>query len=188
MYEQHGDAAAAQSVRDFGREYAKIVDDQTSGPARTMLKNASPEKIVATVVSNGAKSQSAVESLMRNMSEVGQATLRDSVLKEIYRKSALPDGTIDMAKAQKAFSGMGDAGETLFGDSHADTSKFFDAAAREQAAKTAAANKPSLSSKLTNKAARMVGAGTGAVAGGPPGAMIGDLVADSLSSRANPAR
>jgi hypothetical protein len=26
----------------------------------------------------------------------------------------------------------------------------------------------------------MVGAGTGAVAGGPPGAMIGDLVADSL--------
>src|ERR1700730_14048484 len=161
MYEQHGDAAAAQSVRDFGREYAKIVDDQTSGPARTMLKNASPEKIVATVVSNGAKSQSAVESLMRNMSEVGQATLRDSVLKEIYRKSALPDGTIDMAKAQKAFSGMGDAGETLFGDSHADTSKFFDAAAREQAAKTAAANKPSLSSKLTNKAARMVGAGSG---------------------------
>jgi hypothetical protein len=69
MYEQHGDAVAAQSVRDLGREYAKIVDDQTSGPARTMLKNASPEKIVSTIVSNAAKSQSAVESLMRNMAE-----------------------------------------------------------------------------------------------------------------------
>jgi hypothetical protein len=38
IYEQHGDAAAAQSVRSLGREYAKIVDDQTAGPARTMLK------------------------------------------------------------------------------------------------------------------------------------------------------
>jgi len=49
MYEQHGDAAAAQSVRDLGREYAKIVNDQTSGTARTMFKNASPEKIVSTI-------------------------------------------------------------------------------------------------------------------------------------------
>ena len=94
MYEQHGDAAEAQSVRNLGREYAKIVDDQTSGPARTMLKNASPEKIVSTIVSNGAKSQSAVESVMRNMSEDGQVTLRDSVLKEIYRKNTLPGGLI----------------------------------------------------------------------------------------------
>jgi hypothetical protein len=168
MYEQHGDAAAAQSVRNLGREYAKIVDDQTSRPAKAMLRNASPEKIVSTIVSNGAKSQSAVESLMRNMSEDGQATLRDSVLKEIYRKNTLPDGTIDMAKAQKTFNGMGDAAKTLFGDSHADTSKFLDTAAREQAAKTAAANKPSLLSKMGAKgAARMAGAGAGAIAWRP---------------------
>jgi hypothetical protein len=181
MYEQHGDAAAAQSVRSLGREYAKIVDDQTSGPAKAMLRNASPEKIVSTIVSNGAKSQSAVESLVRNMSDEGQATLRDSVLKEIYRKNTLPDGTIDMAKAQKAFNGMGDSAKTLFGDSHADTSKFLDAAAREQAAKTVAANKPSLLSKMGAKGvARMTGAGVGAAAGGPVGAIVGDVVADSL--------
>jgi len=180
MYEQHGDAVAAQSVRDLGREYAKIVDDQTSGPARTMLKNASPEKIVSTIVSNAAKSQSAVESLMRNMSDEGQAKLRDSVLKEIYRKNTLPDGRIDMAKAQKTFIGMGDAGKTLFGDSHAETSKFLDAAAREQAVKTAATNKPSLSSRATNKLSRMTGAGVGAYAGGPAGAAVGDILAGSL--------
>jgi hypothetical protein len=180
MYEQHGDAAAAQSVRNLGREYAKIVDDQTSGPAKAMLRNASPEKIVSTIVSNGAKSQSAVESLVRNMSEDGQVTLRDSVLKEIYRKNTLPDGTIDMAKAQKAFNGMGDAAKTLFGDSHADTSKFLDAAAKDQATKTAASNKPSLSSRATNKLSRMTGAGVGAYVGGPPGAAVGDMIAGSL--------
>jgi hypothetical protein len=181
MYEQHGDAAAAQSVRNLGREYAKIVDDQTSGPAKAMLRNASPEKIVSNIVSGGAKSQSAVESLMRNMSEEGQVTLRDSVLKEIYRKNTLPDGTIDMAKAQKTFNGMGDSAKTLFGDSHADTSKFLDAAAREQAAKTVAANKPSLLSKMGAKGvARMAGAGAGAIAGGPVGAIAGEAVADAL--------
>jgi hypothetical protein len=180
-YEQHGDPDAAQNLRTLNKEYAKIVGDQTSGPAKAMLRNTSPEKIVSTIVSNGAKSQSAIESLMRNMSEEGQATLRDSVLKEIYRKNTLPDGTIDMAKAQKAFNGMGDSAKTLFGDSHADTSKFLDAAAREQAAKTVAANKPSLLSKMGAKGvARITGAGVGAAAGGPVGAIVGDVVADSL--------
>ena len=93
----------------------------------------------------------------------------------------MPDGTIDMAKAQKAFNGMGDAGKTLFGDSHAATSRFLDSAAREQTAKTAAANKPSLLSKMGAKgAARMAGAGAGAIAGGPVGAIAGEAVADAL--------
>ena len=71
------------------------------------------------------------------------------------------NSTLVTARAQKTFNGMGNAAKTLFGDNHSDTSKPLDAAAKEQAARTAIANKPSLSSKVANKAAHMVGAGTG---------------------------
>jgi hypothetical protein len=185
MYEQHGDAAAAQSVRNLGREYAKIVDDQTSGPAKAMLRNASPEKIVSTIVSGAAKSQSAVESLMRNMSEDGQVTLRDSVLNEIYRKNTLPDGTIDMAKAQKAFNGMGDSARALFGDSHANTSKFLDAAAKEFASRNAPVE-ASIAQKATKAGVRAIGAGGGALVGstvGPVGTAAGAVAGGEVGSK-----
>lgn len=178
-WEQHGNAAAAQKVRALGKEYAGIVNEQSMGPAKSLFKNQSPEKIVSTIVSGGAKSQSAVESLMKNISPEGQETLRDSSLRELYRRNTLPDGNLDMAKVQKQFSGMGGAGKSLFGPKHAEISQFLDAAAKEQASRVAKA-----ATKSVGQKAAVAGAGAAGAAGGGllasvvpvPGATVAGIV------------
>jgi hypothetical protein len=180
-YEKYGDPDAAKSLRTANKEYAKIVSDQTYGPARGAIKSTSPEKIVSNIVSGGAKSQSQVESLMKNMSKEGQSVLRDSALKEIYRKNTLPDGTIDMTKARKAFYGMGDTAKALFGDKLQETSQFLDAAAKHQAKLEAAAQKTPIAQTILTKTAKAIGAGEGASIGGVPGAVAGYALADAAT-------
>jgi hypothetical protein len=277
-WETHGDASAAQNVRQLGREYAGIVKEQYTGAAKNLFTTPNPEKIIPNIVTGGAKAQSTAESLLKNMSASGKQTfadsvereiysratkgdgtidavkardtlnkmgqtgetifgdkhagmttflndaaqkqtetgesvlspaqtkaperivydivsggpksqsqveslmskltpasqkvLRDSALKEIYRQNTFPGGDdIDMAGAQRDYAGLGDTAKSLFGPDHDANSQFLDAAAKEQAAKSAAANKPSLASRATNKLSRMTGAGVGAYAGGPAGAV-----------------
>jgi hypothetical protein len=140
----------------------------------------SPERLVYDIVSGGPKSQSTVEGLMSKLSPTSQKVLRDSALREIYRQNTFPNADIDMAGAQRDYSALGDTAKSLFGPDHAANSEFLSAAAQEQAARTTAANKPSLFSKGIKKATRMAGAGFGAYVGGPPGAAVGDILADSL--------
>jgi hypothetical protein len=186
-YEKYGDPKAAQDLRATSKEYANIVGDQTSGPARAMFKNQSPEKIVSTIVNSGARSQSAVESLVRNMSKDGQAVLRDSVLKNIYEKNTLPDGTIDMVKARKNFYSLGDTAKVLYSGDLKPITDFLDAASKEQMARAAKAAKPSATSKVIGKISKAtaagVGAGVGSVAGTPgsiAGAVVGSEAADAI--------
>jgi len=179
-YEAHGDPASAQALKAASKEYAGIVGDQTSGPARTMFRNQSPEKIVSTIVNSGARSQSAVESLVRNMTDSGKQTLRDSVLKNIYDKNALPDGTIDMAKARKNFYSLGDTAKTLYGSDLKPVTDYLDAASKEQAVRTAKANTPSVVGRIGQRLARVGATAAGAAVGGVPGAVAGEEVASSL--------
>jgi hypothetical protein len=291
-WEEHGDASAAQNVRQLGRDYAGIVKEQYTGAAKNLFKTQNPEKIIPNLVSSGAKAQSTAESLLKNMSPSGKQTfadslereiysqatkpdgtidavkargilnkmgqtartvlgddrhsqlstflgdaaskqaetgqsvltpaqvnsperlvydivsngpkaqtqveglmsklsptsqkvLRDSALREIYRQNTFPgSGDIDMAGAQRDYAALGDTAKTLFGPDHATNSQYLSAAAQEQAARTAAANKPSLISRMLTKGSRMVGAGVGASMAGPPGAAVGDLVAGSLFEQA----
>lgn len=283
-WEQYGDAAQAQKVRQLGREYSGIVSDQYMGPAKTIFKTNSPEKIVSGIVSGGARSQSAVESILKNTASAeGREVLRDSVereiyrratkadgtidaakalstlskmgdtgklifgdaqegmttfltdaakkqaetgesilsasdlenpeqiihgivsggaksqskveslvkqlsadsrevlgdsaLKEIYRRNTLPNGDIDMAAAHDEFQKMGQTGKALFGDKHAEISDFLDAAMKQQETKQLAANKVPLYKRLATKASRIIGAGAGAYIGGPVGAMGGSELA-----------
>jgi hypothetical protein len=89
-----------------------------------------------------------------------------------------------MAGAQHDYAALGDTAKSLFGPDHDANSQFLSAAAQEQVARTAAANKPSLISRALNKGSRMTGAGLGAYMAGPPGAAVGDLVAGSLFEQA----
>jgi hypothetical protein len=179
-YEQHGDPASAQALKAASKEYAGIVNDQTSGPARAMFRNQSPEKIVSTIVNSGARSQSAVESLVRNMTESGKQTLRDSVLKNIYDKNTLPDGTIDMAKARKNFYSLGDTAKTLYGQDLKPVTDYLDAASKEQAARTAKAARGSIAGNVASKVAKGAAAAGGAMVGGPLGAATTAEAADYL--------
>jgi hypothetical protein len=110
--------------------------------------------------------------------------LRDSALREIYRQNTFPNGDIDMADAQRDYNALGDTAKSLFGPDHDTNSQYLSAAAQEQAAKTAATNKPSFISRATNRLSRMTGAGVGAYLGGPYGAAAGDMVAGSLFEQA----
>lgn len=169
-YEKYGDPEAAKTLRAANKDYAQTVADQTKGPAKGLLRNQSPEKIVSSIVSGGAKSQSAVESLMRNISTPeGKAVLRDSVDREIWRKNTLPDGTIDMAAARKDFYKLGDTAKSLYGDDIKSRSEFYDAAAKEQASRIEKATKTSVGTQIGKKIAKAAGTGIGAVLGSPAG-------------------
>jgi hypothetical protein len=154
---------------------------ETGESVLTPAKVNSPERLVYDIVSGGPKSQSTVESLMSKLTPASQKVFRDSALREIYRQNTFPgSGDIDMAGSQRDYAALGDTAKTLFGPDHATNSQFLDAAAKEQEARTAAANKPSLLSKWAKRGTRMGGAGVGAYVAGPPGAAIGDVLTDSL--------
>lgn len=180
-YEKYGDPDAAQKLRAASKDYAQTVADQTSGPAKSIFRNKSPEKIVDGIVSGGAKSQSAVESIVRNTSEEGKATLRDSVLKRLYDKSSSPDGTLDMIKARKQLYAMGDTAKVLFGDKLKETTDFLDAASKRQQDLIDKASKTSAGKKIASRITRIAGAGTGALVAGVPGAVVGEVAADAAN-------
>lgn len=181
-YEKYGDPEAAKALRSANKDYAQTVADQTQGPAKTSLKTQSPEKIVSNIVSGGAKSQSAVESLLKNSSKEGNAALRDSTLKEIYRQTSAKtaDGNIDMNAARQKFNAMGDAGKKLFGEKYDETKQFLDAAAKEQVRRTEAANKPSVGKTIVTKSLKAVGAAEGASLAGVPGAVAGYAAGEAV--------
>lgn len=287
-WEKYGDAAQAQKVRELGREYYKIINDQYMGPAKRLFKTQSPEAVISNIVSGGAKQQSAVESILKNtatdegrqvfrdsvereiyrratkadgtidaqkavaaltkmgdtgklifggdyqgmvtflgdaakkqaetgvstltaselenpeqivhnlvsggakeqskveglvsqLSDAGRETLRDSSLKEMYRRSTLPNGDIDMAGARDAFRKMGEAGKAMFGDKYDEVSQFLDAAAKQQEAKQAAADKLPLYKRVGSKFSKMAGAGAGAAVGSVFGAAAGAEAAGDLA-------
>ena len=133
-YEQHGDPVAAQNLRSLSKQYAGITEDQFHGPAKTLFRTQSPEKIVTSLVSGGAKSESALDSLMRNSTTKGAASLRDSIQQEIYKRASKPDGTVDAAKALSGLQKMGDAGKKLFGTKYQELQTLLTDAAKKQAA------------------------------------------------------
>lgn len=186
FYEKAGDAQAAENTRKLSGEYAKIAREQTKGPAATMLRSAKPEQIVTRIVGNGANSQSAVESLVRNMTPEGVDTLRDSVTKELYRRNTLPDGSIDMTKAEQDLIRMGDAAKSLYGAKLTNLRAFLNAASDLQEAKTAAANASSLGQKVAKAgavgSATAVGAGAGSVLG-PAGTLVGGVAGKAAGEK-----
>lgn len=129
-YEQQGDPAAAQNLRKLSKDYAQLVDEQTSGPARGLLKNPSPEKIVSSLVSGGSNSQSAIESLNK-VAPGAKATLAEGVKNEILSR-ATKDGAVDAVKARDMLNKMGVAGKTVLGDAHKPFSTLLEDAAKKQ--------------------------------------------------------
>lgn len=182
-YEKYGDPNAAKALRSANKDYAQTVAEQTQGPAKTSLKTQSPEKVISNIVSGGAKSQSAVESLLKNSSKEGNEVLRDSTLKEIYRQTSAKtaDGNIDMNAARQKFNALGDAGKKLFGEKYEETKQFLDAAAKEQIKKNAEAGKPSVGKKIASKLLKAGAAGAGAELAGVPGAIAAYSLADSAT-------
>jgi hypothetical protein len=161
-----------------------VLQAETGESVITPAQVNSPERLVYDIVGGGPKAQTQVEGLMSKRSPTSQKVLRDSALREIYRQNTFPNADIDMAGAQRDYSALGDTAKSLFGPDHDANSQFLSAAAQEQVARTAAANKPSLISRALNKGSRMTGAGVGAYMAGPPGAAVGDLIAGSLFEQA----
>jgi hypothetical protein len=183
FYGKVGDAEAAANAKQLSSEYARIVQDQTKGPAKDLLKSAKPEQIVSRIAN--ANSQSAVESLSRNMSPDGMEMLRDSVTKDIYRRNALPSGEIDMQKVQQHFAKMGEAAESLYGDRYPDVKAFVDSAADLQqwkAANPAMSWKAKVGSQVVRHAAGALGVGVGSL-GGPIGATAGAVGGEIAGAR-----
>lgn len=122
-----------------------------TSPGQSVLTPAqvnSPERLVYDIVSGGPKAQTQVEGLMSKLIPESQKVLRDSALRELYRQNTFPNGDIDMAGAQRDYASLGDTAKSLFGPDHDTNAQFLDAGAKEQAAKAALANKPSLLSRV----------------------------------------
>jgi hypothetical protein len=132
-WEEHGDAAAAQNVRQLGREYAGIVREQYQGAAKNLFRTPNPEKIVPGLVTNGAKAESTAQSLLKHMSASGKQTFADSVEREIYSRATKGDGTIDAVKARDTLNKMGNTAKLILGDDrHSQLSTFLSDAASKQ--------------------------------------------------------
>lgn len=133
-FEKHGDPVAARNLRNLSKQYATITDDQFHGPAKSLFRTQKPEQIVSSIVSGGAKSESALDSLMNNSTPKGAATLRDSVQQEIYRQATGSDGNVDASKALSKLQRMGNTGQKLFGSKYQELQTMLADAAKKQAA------------------------------------------------------
>lgn len=182
VYSQYGDPAAAAALKSANKEYAQIVDRQTSSPVKQFLGTASPERIPSMIVSQGHNAQSAVEGLVKDLSPEGKQVLRDSVLQQIYKKNELPDGTINMQKARKQFYALGDTAKALYGPDLKPATDYLDAASKEMTNRLEAAKQTSTGKQITKKLIRLGATGTGAHALGAPGAVAMDTLAEDLTN------
>jgi hypothetical protein len=185
FYEKVGDPDAAQDLRKFSTEYAKVNKDLTKGPAAGFFKTNKPETIVSGIIKNGANAQSGVEALAKNMSPESMDILRQSVTKDLYRRSTLPNGDIDMMAVQNRLASLGDTAKALYGDTYADVKALIDTAAEIQKAK------PDPSQRFIRKgiakagksASTLLGAGIGAKVGMPgAGAIAGSVVGEDVAN------
>jgi flagellar motility protein MotE (MotC chaperone) len=178
FYEKVGDPDAAQDLRKFSSEYAKINKELTKGPAAGFFKTNKPETIVGGIIKNGAGAQSAVESLANNLTEDGLQTLRDSVTKDLYRRSTMADTrNVDMEAVQNRFASLGDTAKALYGDSYDDVKALIDTAAQLQRGREA---NSSVLKSFGKFATKKVATAAGAKVGGPVGAVAANSLAEEL--------
>ena len=185
FYEKVGDPHAAADLRQFSTDYAKINKDLTKGPAAGFFKTNKPETIVSGIIKNGANAQSGVEALAKNMSPESMDILRQSVTKDLYRRSTLPNGDIDMMAVQNRLASLGETRKALSGDTYDDVKALIDTAAEIQK------GKPDSSqgfirkgiAKAGKSASTLLGAGIGAKVGMPgAGAIAGSVVGEDVAN------
>ena len=187
FYQKNADAASADTLKNLRKAYADLhIKDAATG----QLNNLSPEKMVSTIVSQGARSQSLIEDLLEHAPDPeDHAMLQDSVLKEIYRTNPAKDtpGNVNAVKAYKKFQDMGDAGKSLFGDRYDSVDNLLKSAADLQeakAAKVASANR--LKRAASDVTGSVVGGTIGGTIGGPvgigAGAIAGAAIADRIAT------
>jgi hypothetical protein len=183
-YAKVGDADAAANLRKVSQEYADVVNDQTKGPAKGLLKTQKPEQIINSIISGGENSQTTVDALMRNISPDGQKVLRDSVTKQLYGKNTLPSGDINMEAVQGQFNRMGETGKKLYGDGYNDLKAFIDTAADFQKEKNSGGIASRIKDRVVGGSIKAVSSAAGAHVAGAGGAVVGHEIGSELAEMA----
>lgn len=182
FYEKAGDAKAAQDLRSFSGDYAKVNEELKKGPASNFFKTNKPEQIVSNIINSGPNAQSAVDSLAKNLSPEGLNSLQDSVTKEMYRRNTIAStGEVDMQRVQQSFHDLGDTAKSLYGKKYDDVKAFIDTASDLQKAKIEKADKGSMARRMAANAVKIATTAKGAGTFGIPGAIAGREIGERAS-------
>lgn len=105
----------AQQLQSAAKDYAGVVKNQSRGPAATIFKANTPEKVINRLTNADATT---IGSFTKGMTTDELTGARNGVLKALVDKTANADGTPNWQSLNDTFANKRDSMRALFGDQY----------------------------------------------------------------------